>query len=838
MDSSVILDTGVGLSVDGSMQIGIINNEFNAVSDDSGKILDDWDSYWDDLNARLTVSRMVSDSVVKGIVNAVVEEASEKVALKEAELTLLSKRLMSCDSNVVGYNSSQSVLMMPELSKMIVEPQETKLEFCSCYFDVKFDEKMSRLRVKSEEQLRRLKDEIRNVRGLDSLNEGKAVERFCKIDDCVDVLESTLAAIYESIDGKFLSLKPVAAKQQREDELQNEIGSIMVCLQDELEKGLHEQRTLMNTFNGKWQKHVSELSNLRQELDTISRSLLSSEPGFLFSQSNTETLEEWNNAKRKDHISRNVVGNHLVSCLPHSAENWNPQTDKSDGFVKPTLDVTDSPLLKHMTKEELIGYHKTEMTKMKRQHESALQEMTEELFSCKRELLKEKGSNLSHFRKDKEFELPRKKILEFLGRLDAMLLENDELPIVTEDQDILEDFKNKMHTVLASAKRKDGVCLASVTSYPAHQTTHHSPLGIDLLKQIEKLELDIADMKIEASITNEVQKIALKELVDEIESGLEDEEMENKFLQEIYSTIYTGAILHGLSSIHPAVNKWCEEKDSMQAILLEKETSLSLKIEENEKLEQVISTLSTRLTEKENFASEAVSKLTEQKEHVHLASQELEGLRGIVSEQEALIIENKIESDSTKSRLDEALLQIQDYKVEINKLDQNVKLLKDALDNTEKEQNILHAIIQEKDEALSSVVSKEKEQTEHMKSIISSMSELSRIIEDYKCRLTCNIGKNESRLNVLNQQCSQLVQQADLCKRETLWCKQKYDIIYSDFHKAEIEVDLLGNEVDALLTVLEMIYIALDHYSNVLQYYPGVMEILDLLRRELKKRYS
>lgn len=36
------------------------------------------------------------------------------------------------------------------------------------------------------------------------------------------------------------------------------------------------------------------------------------------------------------------------------------------------------------------------------------------------------------------------------------------------------------------------------------------------------------------------------------------------------------------------------------------------------------------------------------------------------------------------------------------------------------------------------------------------------------------------------------------------------------------QVDLLGDEVDALLRLLEKIYIALDHYSPVLKHYPGV----------------
>ena len=38
----------------------------------------------------------------------------------------------------------------------------------------------------------------------------------------------------------------------------------------------------------------------------------------------------------------------------------------------------------------------------------------------------------------------------------------------------------------------------------------------------------------------------------------------------------------------------------------------------------------------------------------------------------------------------------------------------------------------------------------------------------------------------------------------------------------EFQVDLLGDEVDTLLSLLEKIYIALDHYSHILRHYPGV----------------
>ena len=40
-----------------------------------------------------------------------------------------------------------------------------------------------------------------------------------------------------------------------------------------------------------------------------------------------------------------------------------------------------------------------------------------------------------------------------------------------------------------------------------------------------------------------------------------------------------------------------------------------------------------------------------------------------------------------------------------------------------------------------------------------------------------------------------------------------------------IQVDVLGDEVDTLLSIMGKIYIALDHYSPVLKHNPGVRKI-------------
>lgn len=56
-------------------------------------LLEDLDSYLEDINDRLTISRMVNDSVIKGMVKAVQQLATEEIAAKEIEVAVLKERL-------------------------------------------------------------------------------------------------------------------------------------------------------------------------------------------------------------------------------------------------------------------------------------------------------------------------------------------------------------------------------------------------------------------------------------------------------------------------------------------------------------------------------------------------------------------------------------------------------------------------------------------------------------------------------------------------------------------------------------------------------------------------
>ncbi|KAH9288243.1 hypothetical protein KI387_032360, partial [Taxus chinensis] len=84
-----------------------------------------------------------------------------------------------------------------------------------------------------------------------------------------------------------------------------------------------------------------------------------------------------------------------------------------------------------------------------------------------------------------------------------------------------------------------------------------------------------------------------------------------------------------------------------------------------------------------------------------------------------------------------------------------------------------------------------------------------------------NIEENMLRLERSKQHMKKLQGQVDMYALGNSYYKDKLEKKCRNLLKAEEEVDLLGDEVDALLSLLEKVYAALDHYLPVLQHYPG-----------------
>ncbi|KAF9588935.1 hypothetical protein IFM89_017614 [Coptis chinensis] len=242
---------------------------------------------------------------------------------------------------------------------------------------------------------------------------------------------------------------------------------------------------------------INQLSSLRQELDIISRTLSSPEMGQFPLNGSDESGEQCTNGKRKDHFLRKAFSSDISQFIKEAnGKNQESKTDLSE--------TMESASLKHMTKDEIVSFFKSEITRMKRNHESQVQEITEEYFRLRREFLKESGP-LSSLRKDKEFEAFRKKIPELMVKLDDVLFKNEKLSVLYGNNEIICNLKNRIDTLLSenqqmkgllTSKSKEVKHLSSQLSSAADKISQHFVTEANLLKRIRKLKCDMQDMSL------------------------------------------------------------------------------------------------------------------------------------------------------------------------------------------------------------------------------------------------------------------------------------------------------------------------------------------------------
>ncbi|GLT70038.1 hypothetical protein SLA2020_421390 [Shorea laevis] len=839
MESLRVMDAGAAPCSNGSMQLSVNLQENEKFGDE---LLEDIDSYLEDINDRLTISRMVSDSVIRGMVNAVKEDADQKIAQKELEVAGLKDMIhlyhVDADKN--------------EFLGSCLSCHESKItSHCRMYYNfsdafVENDsmrESLGSLRNAANDQFKMLKKEIDRIRGVSSIRrissgsellglggilQDKVSERWTDVDIMLESLKATIDTVYKRMEDMLQLSKASLCAWQLEQDFQADIEGMVIkncirSLQEELEERLWDQNAqFCGNESVNWHEKIKEISRLREELDAISKSLSVYEIGQLTSLGSLEIGEEWSNDKRADNFHRIVLSNNVSSSTLVWEGNGKHEDSKANIPENP-----DPARLKHMAKDELI----TEMNQMRRHHEQKVQDITEENFCLKREVLKlrERGSSLP-LKKDKDFDMFKKKIPHFISKLDDILVENEKLHAFNENAENLGSLKDRMESLLSenrqlrdslSNKKKEVDCLSSQVSDAEDKMSQHHLIEANLLRAIE-------DAHIKDSISEDVYKCVLRELLCQIKCITEESDLQCNIMQEIYELVFKESV-----HISEPASKYEIEDSDMESIIMqvtggiifrevlkdaeEKVSDLNMKyinenklqvslqveaLEKEEALKQEIQSLVASVEEKEKLVQETIAAVAKEKEQFKLASQELDNLR------------------------DQTLEEIEQYKEEMCDLNQKLELAM-------KEKRMLHAVTQERQKALSLFKVKEREHQKQMDSVVVLVQGFLKSVSGFENRVTENISNISLRLENLISESRLLIPNANVLRRTGLSYKQRFEGRCSDLEKAEAEVDLLGDEVGALLSLLEKIYIALDHYSPILQHYPGITEILKLVKREL-----
>ncbi|CAI9089615.1 OLC1v1024221C1 [Oldenlandia corymbosa var. corymbosa] len=801
-----ILDSYVSVSAPTAF-VPMANGE--TASENLGfSMLDDLDSYWEDINDRLIVSRLVTESVIKGMVTAVEQEAADRIAAvkQEAADGIAAKELEL--TNLKAFVRFQN-LDIDEIRSM------------------NYDGSIQSLKSDSE---------LSKVGGVSQGNES---ENWNDVNTTLD-------------------------ERQWEKDIQDKLktmvlrSSIQTSVEDFEQRVWSENAWYLDSQRVHLKEKFSRISDIRIELDAILKSFPHTETGQLASQGSNDT----------DHFHRKSLSSSITSLSL-----WN-ENGKLEGSRTDIPETYEAASFSHLDREGLVGHFNNIITQMRRDHESTVQQLTEEFFSLKREYLKERGSSSAH-KKDKEFDALRKRISEVVLKLDDFLTENENPPSSGVDARDLNSFKNRLDSLLSEnhrlrdsvmAKKEEVKFLTNQLAISAEEKLQHSLIEANMVKTIEGLNSDLVVAHVENALVHDVYKCTLTDVIRcvkcdkeesdlkmslmqdiydvilsgtalnadiDSESGVEDSDMEQLIVQETFEIIFREALKDAEENMKQLYGEYLVETENRKAVemnLLEIENKLASEVEDKERLKQEIAEFLKTLEEKEKSVIDLSSKLTNERKRLEIVSEELNKSRKKSSEQEILVCQITEELEEVKGQLKESLLQIDEDRVNIKKLNEELNQTLQDLKDANEQRKMAVALSQEKQTRFLLFESKENELRKQMETVV---SEFQGMFSGFESKVAGKIQAINSRFENSVSQLSPLFKKAKLLKKSGRMYQQRLERKSADLQMAEAEVDLLGDEVDKLLSLLEKIYISLDHYSPVLQHYPGVVEILKLIRREL-----
>lgn len=644
--------------------------------------------------------------------------------------------------------------------------------------ELNYTEYLDLMKLEVDQHLNKLKEDTRVLKSCNLIHDGDgnvSCPMICRhgklieMDEGFNDLKLLLIVVFRQIKEMLSLFNASIHDLQWEHELQLEVTGIMIgdCirgLQDELERKLNEQNNAVNNLRKNWKETVGQCGVIREELISISNMLIPSEDESHISYCKHEHLG--NNSDRwKYNLLRMKIGEENSPSF--SVEQRNSATQKSISPREVISEKSDFRHLKGMTREEMINYFRSEISKLKRLHELYLQDKTEELFKFKRE---KASLDLKY---DVEFEPLRKKVPEIISRVDQIISSTIEAPIVYRSSEALEE-----NSILNN--RTDPVY---------HENKHLRDLLAEKIKDIEELSDEISDASRKISLQLSLEEQLVRQ-VSTIKGEYEDLYVESTIRDEVYQTVTRKLVDDCRISMDVDAQNFQAEVSSLKARLSEKEKALCLANDENQKLKEKL------------FILEKTHLIQNNQEDPELTKQENEEMILRDIEMEPHVSPRRSYEISEHSMHDEELI----------KLSQTLEVASTALQEVEK-QKLDYNVFQGKNV-----------DEKQLDCIMVSIMDLSKEFLEIEHKMSGDIKGSEKRSDNLSDQCNHVVQQAIVLTKKGLSYKQMLDTRRSEIRKAEAEVDILGNKVTALLALVKKIYVTLEHYSPVFQQYPGLLD--------------
>ncbi|XP_058101769.1 uncharacterized protein LOC131245966 [Magnolia sinica] len=493
--------------------------------------------------------------------------------------------------------------------------------------------------------------------------------------------------------------------------------------------------------------------------------------------------------------------------------------------------------LEDQPKEDTAAHHHHHVAEMIRNHEYIIEKKKDEINWLKGEILREKRR--PPLKKGSDLNAVNKMIPKVISRLDHIIKENAELRVTHDDSGWVhangELFLHKNLPRPKLADKEKAFCMSVDLPEKSHNVIAYPSVEVDSREKIRQLQQEREDLDMQAMIIKDTCMVLFEEFMQRLRRQLDSYNTEDLIRDDIYTVFFREMIREWNSVI---------ESSSIESLIREEIYRIVLS-EVVKDIEYTVNFTLGKHQEAKNQDTilEDLSSISNFPRSIYSGKKNsIQGLDSIPKFAE-------VKGNSTLNGSTELMQQYMHLGVvsrELEELDEHsihsskakLKELSSSLGieaggwKEVQDQMISREGIMQDAEPTQWLADGEKQQTA-FGSFVTSLTYFSEVITDFEHMMHEKIGVNILRLEEVNHQLDPLIQHVCLLrKREMLYRKAFIRRCY-DLQTAEAEVDLLGDEVDVLLGLLQKIYISLDSYSPVLQHYPGIMDILRLIREEL-----
>ncbi|KAF7811776.1 WPP domain-associated protein [Senna tora] len=770
----------------------------------------------------------LTDSTMMWIVHCAMNKAQEKMKTKKGVIERLHEiskfyelavmQLEGCLSFVQAETERSSVLDSNH-EEVLADLREIKDRLQG-----RLEESEKAISKKDRELMEKLENKLRVKEG--EIGEaphsgGIDIKKVEEMGSDIDILKQTMDVAFGKIQSAlFFGEMGPKLDQQWKITTEKEIMSILVksCMR-EFQENVEAQvlktqgKKLIKCWWEHWSQLMNEATSLRHEL------------GNFITQNEMMRTYNYNS---HDHALQKQSDDHEDSTLSSQENIWNKIFDQESDQDKTKLE-------KLPKEEESIDDEDGSnfVAKMVKKHQSIIRQKSQEVVNVMSEWLSDQNDDIGKeidevIKCESPFESSWEKMKEIFN------FENEE--------------QNDIRSVLNKEKGMN------------QEEVHYESLNMDIEKQIEE-GVCIERNGIENQIRDELSNLIFKETVEEHNKVLEDysasmeyriDQIPDYFLDHLHLVKIESLLKEDLCmvALKGMMREWKVELDdyyitnqiseqmqqfvmvetmkdaifsSMQEdhalsnIMLNHHHHQVNKVQSEEKLIKILlESLLTCFEAEENLMLSARSEIKEHSRQLDLGSE-----RGKLHEHEILedlLIGKEHTLWSLTSKVENALQQLGISKELLRELGTTLNLRQS---NFQKNHN---------------QTTTKEEQEGKLKALYNDLLSLFNFLQaftEFEGMLNQKLEILTQRLENIKCRLDPIVELVDFLRNKESIFRIAFNRRCQNLQKAELEVDLLGDQVDTLLALLEKIYVTLYHYAPVLQQYFEVSNMLELIKKQL-----